>query len=461
MAQAPSLPDTTAGGKLAFLLRAFNSRNYRLFFTGQLVSLVGTWLTNVAISWLVNRLTDSPLMLGLVNFAALIPAFCLAPFAGVLVDRWNKHRLLVWTQSLSMIQSFGLAALAFTVVAMGENRSPHALKVLLVLLVSLAAFQGLVNAFDIPTRQSFVIQLVERREDLPNAIALNSSMFNLARLLGPFAAGFLIYFFHEGWCFTIDGVSYIAVIIALLLMRVPPVAKSPARKRVLIDLADGVRYAWSMKSLRAILGLLALASLAATPQMVLMPRFVTQVLRGDARTQGFLTGAVAIGALLGAVRLAGRKSVVGLGRIIPMAAAGMGVSLILFGWSTYFWCSFASLVALGYCTMTQMVAGNTMLQTIVEDHMRGRVMSLFTMAFMGMMPIGSLASGILANDALLGPSHTTMLGGAVALLGAALFALLLPGIRRELRPLYILRGILPNPDVPAERALDTVEETER
>jgi len=238
-------------------------------------------------------------------------------------------------------------------------------------LIALATFQGLVNAFDIPTRQTFVIQLVERREDLPNAIALNSSMFNLARLLGPFAAGFLIYFFHEGWCFTLDGISYIAVIIALLMIRVKPVAKSPERKRVLIDLADGIKYAAGMKSLRAILGLLAAASLAATPQMVLMPQFVTRVLHGDSRTQGFLTGAVAIGALLGAIRLAGRKSVVGLARIMPMAAAGMGVSLLLFGFSTYFWFSFASLVLLGFCTMTQMVAGNTLIQTIVEDHMRG------------------------------------------------------------------------------------------
>jgi MFS family permease len=461
MAQAPPVPGENTNGKSAFLLRAFNSRNYRLFFTGQLISLVGTWLTNVAISWLVNRLTNSPRMLGLVNFAALIPAFCLAPFAGVLVDRWNKHRLLVWTQSLSMIQSFGLAALAFVAAGLGAHISSHALTVLLTGLIALATFQGLVNAFDIPTRQTFVIQLVERREDLPNAIALNSSMFNLARLLGPFAAGFLIYFFHEGWCFTLDGISYIAVIIALLMIRVKPVAKSPERKRVLIDLADGIKYAAGMKSLRAILGLLAAASLAATPQMVLMPQFVTRVLHGDSRTQGFLTGAVAIGALLGAIRLAGRKSVVGLARIMPMAAAGMGVSLLLFGFSTYFWFSFASLVLLGFCTMTQMVAGNTLIQTIVEDHMRGRVMSLFTMAFMGMMPIGSLISGFLAEPGFLGPRITTMLGGAVALLAASLFAMLLPGIRRELRPLYVTRGILPPPDLSAQKALDTAEESER
>jgi MFS family permease len=462
MSHVPVSPEVHAGGRFASLLRAFNSRNYRLFFGGQLVSLVGTWLTNVAISWLVNRLTDSPRMLGFVNFAGLIPAFCLAPFAGVLVDRWNKHRLLIWTQILSMLQSFGLAIVAFMAIGLGHQTPAHTIAVVITALIALASFQGLINAFDIPTRQSFVVQMVERREDLPNAIALNSTMFNFARLVGPFVAGFLIYAFHEGWCFTIDGVSYLAVIVALLMMRVKPAPQPVSRKHVFADLADGVKYAAGMKSLRAILLLLAVGSLAVTPQSVLLPQFVTRILHGDSRTQGFLTGALAIGALLGAIRLAGRKSVLGLGRIMPLAAAGMGLSLIVFGWSSWFWLSFASLVLLGFCMMTQMVSGNTLIQTIVEDRMRGRVMSLYTMAFMGMMPIGSLISGFLAEPYVLGPRYTTALGGGLALVGAVLFASRLPAIRGELRPLYISRGILPNPDVPAQRALDTVvEESER
>lgn len=440
-APPPANPNGPTG--FAFLFRSMTSRNYRLFFSGQLISLIGTWLTNTATTWLVYRLTNKPFVLGLVTFAGQIPAFVLSPFAGVLVDRWRLRRVLVWTQILSMLESFGLAALAFIMVGFGRQVSPHAVLVAVSVLLALAAFQGMVNAFDIPARQSFVIQLVEKREDLPNAIALNSSMFNTARLLGPAVAGYLIYKVGEAWCFTLDGISYLAVIAALLAMRVPHRPNPRHTTNMRIEFKEGLHYAMGFKPIRSILLLLAGMSLCGTPQMVLMPVFAKTILHGDARTQGLLTAAMAAGALSAALRLAARRSVVGLGRTMPLAAAGLGAGLVLFAFSHVLWLSMAALVVVGFCMMTQTAAGNTLLQTIVEDEKRGRVMSLFAMAFMGVMPIGALITGTLAEPGILGPQWTTTICGVACILGAALFATQLPAIRREVRPIYIQRGILP------------------
>jgi len=438
----PTTPSLEPTG-LPFLFRAFGSRNYRLFFSGQLISLVGTWLTNTAITWLVYRLTNKPFVLGLVTFAGQIPAFVLSPFAGVMVDRWRLRRVLVWTQILSMLESFGLALLAFVAVGLNHTLSPHAIVIVIVLLLTLAAFQGLVNAFDIPARQSFVIQLVEKRSDLPNAIALNSSMFNAARLLGPAVAGYLIYSVGEAWCFALDGLSYIAVIFALLAMRLPPRTGTRINRRVLIEFKEGLRYAWGFRPIRSILLLLAGLSLCGTPQVVLMPVFAKNILHGDARTQGWLMASIAAGALAGALRLAGRRTVLGLGRSMPLAAAGMGGMLMVFGFSHVLWLSMAALVGVGFCMMTQVASGNTLLQTIVEDEKRGRVMSLFAMAVMGMMPLGALLTGTLASVPALGPQWTTAICGTACMVAAAIFTTQLPAIRREVRPIYIQRGILP------------------
>ncbi len=407
------------------------SRNYRLFFTGQLVSLIGTWLTQVATSWLVYRITHSTLMLGLVTFAGQIPAFALAPFAGVLVDRWNLHKTLVVTQTLAMVQSFLLAFFTLS----GTITVWH--------ILGLYVFQGLINAVDIPARQSFVVQMVESREDLSNAIALNSSMVNMARLIGPSLAGVIIAASNEGICFLVDGISYIGVIIALLAMRIVRKKEDRPRKHVLLDLKEGVKYAFGFAPLRWPLLLLALVSLVGAPYSVLMPVFATDVLHGGPKTLGFLMAASGIGALCGALRLASRRTVVGLGRWIAIAAMGFGVSLIVFSNSRFLPLSIVMMAILGFCMITTMASVNTVLQTITEDWMRGRVMSLFTMCFMGMMPLGSLIAGELARPDRLGPTWTVTAGGIACIFGGIFFAQALPEIRRLARPILVARGILP------------------
>jgi MFS family permease len=423
---APPAPST-----LANLLRSLRSRNYRLFFSGQLISLIGTWLTQVATSWLVYKLTKSTLMLGVVSFAGQIPTFALAPFAGVLVDRWNLHKTLVVTQTLAMVQSFALAYFTLT----GQVTVWH--------IFVLYLFQGLVNAVDIPARQSFVIQLVERREDLSNAIALNSSMVNMARLIGPSLAGIIIAVTSEGICFLIDGISYIAVIVSLLAMRMTIAAQNRPHKNVLSDLNEGLRYSFGFKPIRAPLLLLALVSLVGAPYSILMPVFATDILHGGPKTLGFLMAASGIGALVGALNLASRKSILGIGKWIAGGAAGFGIGLILFAYSRTLLVSIPMMVVTGFCMITTMASVNTVLQTITEDHMRGRVMALFTMCFMGMMPLGSLIAGELARADRLGPSKTIAYGGIACIAGGALFAKNLPMIRKLARPILIERGIIP------------------
>jgi MFS family permease len=435
-------------GRVGFVLRALRSRNYRLFFSGQLVSLIGTWLTNAATNWLVDRITNNkiatPRALGLVTFVGMMPAFLMAPFAGVLVDRWRKHRLLLWTQSLSMMQSFGLAGVAFWGTKYGVKPSPETAQVIIIWLIGLSMFQGLVNAFDMPCRQAFVVQLVERREDLPNAIALNSSMFNIARLLGPMVAGVLIWKVSEVWCFTIDGFSYLAVLVALLMMKVEGDKPKQERRKVLTELREGISYTVSFRPILAIILLLAGVSFMSYSAMVLMPRFAKEILHGDSRTYGFLLSAMAAGALMGALRLAARRSVLGLGGQLPWVTGILGVGMVVFGISHMFWLSVLGLVLVGYGTMTQMASCNTLLQTMVEDHMRGRVMSLFAMGFMGMIPLGALAAGFLASNINVGPQGTVMIGGVGCVAAGLVFATQLKGLRRDVRPVWVKKGIVVN-----------------
>ena len=418
-----------AGG-LGFMVRALRHRNYRLFFSGQTVSLVGTWMTRIASSWLVYRLTGSALLLGLVGFAGQIPSFLLAPFAGVLVDRWNRHRLLVVTQVLAMVQSAALAGLTLAGV----------INIWHVLLLSL--FQGVINAFDMPARQTFVVEMVEKREDLSNAIALNSSMVNAARLVGPSVGGVIIAAVGEGWCFALDAVSYLAVIASLLLMQIAPRARRAAtEKKVLHELQEGWRYVAGSPPIRSILLLLALVSLVGMPYTVLMPVFASQILHGGPHTLGFLMAATGVGALLGALFLANRRTVVGLGKVIPMMSALFGAGLIGFSLSRWLPLSLLLLLFTGIGFMVQMAASNTLLQTLVEDDKRGRVMSFYTMAIMGVTPFGSLLAGGLAHR--LGAPHTLLFGGIGCIAAALWFASLLPSLRERVRPIYIQKGILP------------------
>jgi len=410
--------------------RALRHRNYRLFFAGQSISLIGTWLTRVATSWLVYRLTGSTWLLGVVGFAGQIPTFVMAPLAGVWVDRLNRHRVLVATQVLAMVQSGLLAYFALR----GSIAVVH------VLLLNV--FQGLINAIDMPARQAFLIEMIEDRRDLSNAIALNSSMVNAARFLGPSAAGILIAAVGEGWCFLIDAFSYLAVIASLLAMRVIPKAEPRRAGRVLTELVEGVRYAATFLPIRAVLLLVALVSLMGVPYTVLMPALVTTSLGGGAHTLGFLMAAAGLGALGGALYLASRTSVVGLGRIIGISAASFGIGLVVFSRSHTLWLSLALLFPTGMAMMTQMAASNTVLQSIVDDDKRGRVMSLFGMAFFGTVPFGSLFAGALA--ARIGVADTIALGGVACVLGALLFFRALPAVRRAVRPIYVRLGILPD-----------------
>jgi MFS family permease len=425
---APTEATSPAAG-WKFALRALQHRNYRLFFSGQSVSLVGTWMTRVATAWLVYRLTHSPFLLGLVTFSGQIPAFMFGPFAGVWVDRLDRHRVLVATQVLSMLQSFALAALALSgVITVWE-------------IIVLAVFQGAINAFDMPARQAFVIQMVESREDLSNAIALNSSMVNAARMIGPSLAGIVIAAAGEGWCFLIDGVSYLAVIASLVAMAVLRAEGGRPRAGVLHELAEGLNYAARFAPIRTLLLLLALVSFAGMPYVALMPIFAGSVLHGGPDTLGFLMAASGVGALAGTMTLALRRSVLGLGRMIAIADAIFGAALIGFALSRWLWLSMALMLFTGFGMMVQMASCNTILQTIVEEDKRGRVMSFYAMAFMGAAPVGSLAAGLAAK--YFGAPLTLAVGGAACLAGALVFTRQLPRIRAEVRPIYQRLGIIP------------------
>jgi MFS family permease len=412
-------------------LPALRSRNYRLFFAGQGISLIGTWMTQLATVWVVYQLTHSAFMLGLVGFAGQIPSFVLAPFGGLIADRYNRRTLLVTTQVLAMLQSLALAVLTLTGI------------INVWILLGLGFIQGLINVVDAPTRQTFVKDMIERPDDLASAIALNSSLVNGGRLLGPAIAGIVIARIGAGYCFLVDGISYIAVIIGLLLMQLRPQAKIVGNQRPLQSIREGFRYAFHSLPIRSILSLMTVFSLMVMSYSTLMPVFATQILHGDAHTLGFLLAASGVGALLGGAYMSTRPSVLGLGRVVAFVPLLCGVGLIAFALSRSLWLSIPTIMLVGLGSILQISGSNTILQTIVEDDKRGRVMSLFTMSFLGMAPFGSLLSGSLASA--IGAPGAFAFSGVVCLIAAILFIRQLPILRRVMRPIYIEKGILPAP----------------
>lgn len=413
---------------LQHTFRSFRYRNYRLYFIGQGVSLIGTWMQQAAMPWLVYRLTGSVLLLGIVGFAGMIPSSILTPIAGVMLDRWNRHRVLLITQVLSMLQAFMVAALFFT----GTIQIWH--------IIALGVFLGCINAFDMPTRQSFIVDLVEDKQDLANVVALNASLFNGARLIGPSLAGIIIAATGEGVCFLINGASFLCIIITLLLMKIPrrPVNKTAGHMK---DFKEGLKYVFGFPPIRSIILLLALVSLMGLPYMVLMPAIAKDMLKGGPNTYGFLMASTGIGALTGAFYLASRKTVAGLVKVIPISIAIFGCSLVLFSLSRSFWLSAGLMYFTGLGMMMHMASGNTILQTIVDDDKRGRAMSFYILAFMGIAPWGSLLTGSVAHA--IGTPATLAIGGGVCILGAVLFASQLRVIRKHIHPIYVRLGILP------------------
>ncbi len=422
-----SAPGNTRGtGVLSRALRSLRHRNFQLFFGGQLISLIGTWMQSVAQAWLVYRLTGSSLLLGSIGFASQIPVFLVAPIGGTVADRLNRHRLVIATQTASMVLAFILAWLTLS----------DRIQVWQIFL--LAALLGIVNAFDIPARQAFIVDMVGK-EDLMNAIALNSSMFNGARIVGPAIAGVLVASIGEGWCFFGNAISFIAVIAGLLMMRVGRPERAALRKSTLENVAEGFQFVRQTKPIRDLLLLLGLVSLVGMPYAVLMPIFADQILHGGARGLGLLMGSTGVGALIGAMTLAAKHGLKGLGKWVAVCSTGFGVSLILFAYSRIFWMSAAFLVPVGLFMMVQMASSNTLIQAMVPDQLRGRVMAVYSMMFMGMAPFGAFFAGALAER--FGAPLTLALGGAACICGAGVFAARLPGLRSEARELIIAQSL--------------------
>ncbi|MFA6320646.1 MAG: MFS transporter [Candidatus Omnitrophota bacterium] len=414
---------------LKFIFRALKYRNFRLFFMGQGVSLIGTWMQAIAMSWLVYRMTNSPFLLGIVGFSSQMPSFLFGPFAGIIADRFNRHRLLIITQTLSMVQALILAVLTLT----GTIAVWH--------IIVLGIFLGCINALDIPARQSFIVEMVERKENLGNAIALNSLMFNAARLIGPSIAGIIIALVGEGICFLINGLSFLAVLASLCVMNMKPRKKAEGSSDMIRDLKEGFAYTFGFPPIRFILLLLAIISLMGSSYMVLMPVFAKDVLKGGPGTLGILMSSVGIGALISTLYLASRKSIVGLNSLIPISSGIFSIGLIVFSFSHSMAVSMLLLAVSGFGFMTNTAVSNTILQTIVEDRMRGRVMSFYAMAFMGMAPIGSLLAGSLASK--IGAANTLILGGVCSIIASAVFAAKLPLIAKLIHPIYRKMGIIP------------------
>ncbi|KZL49543.1 MULTISPECIES: MFS transporter [Cyanophyceae] len=410
------------------LLPALRSRNYRLFFAGQSISLIGSWMTHIATIWLVYYLTNSPVMLGIVGFCSQIPSFFLGPFGGVFVDRFSRYRTLIGTQIFSMIQSLTLALLALN----GTIQVWH--------IIGLSFFQGLINSVDSPARQAFAPELVERREDLANAIAINSTMINAAQLIGPAVGGLLIASIGAAYCFLIDGLSYIAVITALLLMNIQPRQIALTIGNPWQKVAEGFVYAFSFPSIRAILLLSALVSFMGLQYMILLTIFAEDILKGSAETLGFLMVASGVGASTGGIYLATRRSILGIGRLIALAPAILGIALIAFSYSRFLPLSLLIMPFVGLGTFMQVAASNTFLQTIVEDDKRGRLMSLYTMSFLGILPLGHLLGGFLANH--IGAPNTLAIDGIVCILGSILFYRKLPVLKQTIREVYEQKNIV-------------------
>ncbi len=415
-------PQSTRRSRLPSVLRAFRHRNYQLFFGGQLISLIGTWMQSMAQSWLVYQLTGSAVLLGSIGFSGQIPVFLLAPIGGSVADRYSRRHIVIATQTSAMLLALVLAALTLT----GRVQVWH--------VFVLAALLGVVNAFDIPARQAFVVEMVGR-EDLVNAIALNSSMFNGARMIGPAVAGLLVDMIGEGWCFFANGVSYLAVIAGLLLMTMTVRTRVPLPGTALGSIIEGFRYVKRTGPIRALLLLLGLVSIVGMPYAVLMPIFADQILHGGPRGLGILMSAIGVGALVGALTLAAKKGIHGLGHWVALSAMGFGFSLILFSLSRSFWLSVALLLPVGSSIMVEMASSNTLIQSLVPDSLRGRVMAVYSMTFMGMAPFGALLAGVLAQ--YLGAPTTVAAGGVVCMVGALVFAVYLPALRQEARQIIV------------------------
>lgn len=389
--------------------RALRHRNYRLFFAGQFVSLTGTWIQQVALSWLIYSLTKSPLLMGLIMFAGSIPSLLVSPFAGVFIDRFNQYKVLVILQILFMIEAFIIAVLAMT----GVIQVWH--------IVVLSILMGMTVAIDMPLRQAFVVQLIDASEDLGNAISLNSSCFNLARMVGPAIAGILIASFGEGICFLLNALSYIAVIYALLLMKIKVKShRATTEKNMLNELKEGFKYAFDSIPIRNIIIYISIASLIGMSFPVLMPIYAKELLHGDAQTLGFLMSASGIGSLFGALYLAGKKSSLGLENWICIASLLFGFGLVALAFTGKILMAMALLFIIGFGMVVIIAACNTMIQDLVTDDKRGRVMSLYTMAFMGTAPIGSLCGGAVAQK--IGVEHTFLLTGLTMLIAAIVFS---------------------------------------
>ena len=422
-----SSPLPSGKGRIQALFRSLKHRNFQLFMSGQIISLVGTWMQTVAEAWLIYRLTGSSVLLGVLGFVGQVPIFILSPLAGIVVDRWPRRPIIIATQASSMTLAFTLATLTLT----GRIRVWE--------IICLSTLLGTVNAFDVPARQSFLIEMVGR-EDLLNAIALNSSMFNGARVAGPAIAGFLVAVVGEGWCFLLNGLSYLAVIAGLLMMHVDKSRAVHDGTSPIEKLREGMRFARHTKPIAALLTLVALVSFMALPFSVLLPIFAGRILHGGASAYGWLMGAVGLGAMFGALSLAMRQQLRGLGSIVAYSASGLGLSLMIFSSSHWMWLSMITLTLSGLCMMMQFTASNTLIQVMVPDQLRGRLMSLYAMMFLGMTPLGSLLAGTMA--AHIGAPVTVALGGFVSLGGGLYFRRKWPSLRNSARELVAAQGLM-------------------
>ena len=431
--------------KLKTIFRSLQYRNYRLFFGGQSISLIGTWMQRIAMPWLVYHLTGSAFLLGLVSFAGQIPTFLLAPLAGVVTDKFSRYRVLLITQVISLLQALILALLSLA----GVIQIWH--------IVVLSIALGCVNAFDVPSRQSFVVEMVEKKEHLGNAIALNSMMFNGARLIGPSIAGLILATAGEGICFLINAVSYIFVVVSLFSMKIQK--KKIIRKsgNVLNDMKEGFRYTFGFAPIKHLLILLGIVSLMGSSYQVLMPVFAKEILHGNSSTFGFLMGAAGVGALAGAIFLASRETLIKLGRIIPAASAMFGAGLVVLSFTKYFSVSLLLMIIIGLGLMLQTASSNTILQTITDDDKRGRVMSFYTIAIMGTAPFGSLLAGSLAK--VTGTPHTILIGGICCIAGAFLFYKKLPELKKIAHPVYVKMGLIPEIVTGIQTASEPVVES--
>jgi MFS family permease len=423
------------------VFRSLKYKNYRLFFYGQSVSLIGTWMQRIAVPWLVYKITGSAMLLGISGFAGQIPSLFLSPFAGVVTDRWNKYNVLLWAQVLSMIHAFLLAWLVLS----GS--------ILIWQIILLSFIIGCINTFEVPARHAFVIDMVEKKEDLGNAIALNSLMFNGARLIGPSIAGVLLAAAGEGICFLINGFSFMFVIFSLLMMKLDKKKTDRRSTDIRVELREGFSYTFGFLPIRHLILLLGLVNILVMFYATLMPVFAKEILGGDSHTYGFLMGAAGFGALLGALFLASRETVLKLGRLVPAAVIVFGTGLVILSFSRSFLLSLIVMIFVGMGLMLQAASSNTILQTITDDDKRGRVMSFYTMAVMGTSPFGSLLAGWLAK--IIGTPYTILTGGVISVIGALLFLRKLPELKKIVRPIYLKMGIIPEVAEGIQNASET------